>query len=97
MRGVRTRTRAGQVLTIYQALGLLCANTAGSRTHASLAAQMTKSLPAVQEAQVRPLRLENVLQKGMATSSSLPAWRIPWTEEPGGLQSMGSQESGKPE
>ena len=91
MRGVRTRTRAGQVLTIYQALGLLRANTAGSRIHASLSAQTAKCLPAAQEAQVRPLRLENALQKGMATSSSLPAWRIPWTEEPGGLQFVGSR------
>ena len=54
-------------------------------------AQMVKNLPAVQEPQVRSLGWEDPLEKGMATHSSVPAWRIPWTEEPSGLQSMGSQ------
>ena len=53
-----------------------------------------KNLPAVQESQVRSLGQEDPLQKGMATHSSNLAWRIPWTEEPGGLQSMGSQRVG---
>ena len=52
---------------------------------------MVKNLPAMQEAQVRPLDQEDPLEKRMATHSSILAWRIPWTEEPGGLQSMGSQ------
>ena len=52
---------------------------------------MVKNLPAMQETQVLPLGWEDPLEKGMATQSSILAWRIPWTEEPGGLQSMGSQ------
>ena len=57
----------------------------------SLVAQMIKNLPAMQEAQVASLDQEDLLEKGMATYSSILAWRIPWTEESGGLQSMGSQ------
>ena len=49
---------------------------------------MVKNLPAMQETQVRSLGLENPLEKGMATHSSILAWRIPCTEEFGGLQSM---------
>ena len=45
----------------------------------------------MQEAQVQPLGQENPLEEGMATSFSILAWRLPWTEEPGGLQSMGLQ------
>ena len=58
---------------------------------ASLVAQMIKNLPEVQETWVQSLRWEDPLEKGMATHSSTLAWRIPWTEEPGGLQSMGWQ------
>ena len=58
---------------------------------ASLVAQLVKNLPAMQETQVRSLGQEDPLEKGMATHSSILAWEIPWTEEPGGLQSMGSQ------
>ena len=54
-------------------------------------AQMIKNLPAMQETQVRSLGLEDPLEKGMAVHSSILAWRIPWTEEPGGLQSVGLQ------
>ena len=54
-------------------------------------AQMVKNLPAMQETQVRSLGQEDSLEKGMATHSSILAWRIPWTEEPGELHSMGSQ------
>ena len=50
-----------------------------------------KNLPAMQETQVQSLGQEDLLEKGMATHSSLLAWRIPCTEEPGGLESMGSQ------
>ena len=58
---------------------------------ASLEAQMVKNLPALQETQVQSLGQEDPLEEEMATHSSILAWRIPWTEEPGGLQSMGSQ------
>ena len=54
-------------------------------------AQMVKNLPAMQETWVRSLGQEDVLEKRMATHSSILAWRIPWTEEPGGLQSVGLQ------
>ena len=54
---------------------------------------MVLNLPAMQEAQVLSLGEEDPLEKEMATHSSVLAWRIPWTEEPGRLQSMGSQES----
>ena len=54
-------------------------------------AQMVKNLPAMQATWVRFLGWENPLETGMATYSSILAWRIPWTEEPGGLQSMGLQ------
>ena len=54
-------------------------------------AQTVKSLPAVWETQVRSLGQEDPLEKGMATHSSILAWKIPWTQEPGRLQSMGSQ------
>ena len=52
---------------------------------------MVKNLPAVQETWVLSLGWENPLEEGMATHSSILAWRIPWTEEPGGLQTMESQ------
>ena len=61
---------------------------------ASLIAQLVNHLPAVQETWVRFLGQEDPLEKEMATHSSILAWRIPWTEEPDRLQSMGSQESG---
>ena len=57
-------------------------------------AQMVKNLPAMQETQVQSLGWEDSLEKGMAIHSSILAWRIPWTEEPGRLQSMGSQRVG---
>ena len=54
---------------------------------ASLVAQMAKNLPAMRESWVQPLGWEDPLEEGMATYSSILAWRIPWTEEPGGLRS----------
>ena len=60
---------------------------------ASLVAQSVKNLPAMQETWVQFLGREDPLEKEMATHSSILAWRIPWTEEPGGLQSIGSQKS----
>ena len=62
-----------------------------SNVWAFLVAQNVKHLPATQETQVQSLGWEDHMEKGMATRSSIPTWRIPWTEEPGRLQSMGSQ------
>ena len=61
---------------------------------ASLVAHMVKNLPAMQETWVRSLGGEDPLEMGMATHSSMLAWRIPWIEEPGELQSMESQRVG---
>ena len=61
---------------------------------ASMVAQMVKNLPPMREARVQPLGQEDPLEKGMATHYSTLAWRIPWTEEPGGLQFMGLQRVG---
>ena len=61
---------------------------------AFLVAQRLKHLPAMWETWVQSLGQEDPLEKGMATHSSMLAWRIPWTEEPGGLQSMGLQRVG---
>ena len=61
---------------------------------ASLVAQVIKRLPALQETQVRSLGQEDPLEKGMATHSSILAWRTPWTEESGRLQSLGLQRVG---
>ena len=58
-------------------------------------AQMVKNLPAMQETQVLPLGWEDPLEKEMAPHSSILAWEIPWTEEPGRLQSLGSQRVGR--
>ena len=58
---------------------------------ASLVAQMVKHLPVMRETWVRSLGQEDLLEKGMATHSSTLAWKIPWMEEPGRLQSVGSQ------
>ena len=55
---------------------------------------MVKHLPATQESQVQSLSWEDHLEKEMATHSSILAWEVPWTKEPGGLQSMGSQKVG---
>ena len=61
---------------------------------ASLVAQSVKNLPAVQETRVQSLGWEDPLEKEMATHSSILSWKISWTEEPGGLQSMASQRVG---
>ena len=60
----------------------------------SLVAQMVKRLPTMQETRVQSLGREDLLEKEMATHCSILAWKIPWTEEPVGLQSMGSQRVG---
>ena len=59
----------------------------------SLVAQTVKNLPAMRETQVQSLGGEDPLEEGIATSSSILAWRIPWTEEPGRLQFTGSKKS----
>ena len=58
---------------------------------ASLVAQMVRNLPVIQETWVRSLGGEDPLEKEVATHSTILAWRIPWTEKPSGLQSVGSQ------
>ena len=82
---------------LYQFLQLQVESPIVSTSHdygASLVAQMVKNFPAVQETQVRSLGQEDPLEKGMATDSSILAWRIPWTEEPSRLKSMRSQRVG---
>ena len=64
-----------------------------SPNKSSLVAQLVKNPPAVQEIQLQSLGREDSLEKETPTHSRILAWEIPWTEEPGGLQSMGSQES----
>ena len=59
-----------------------------------LGGSVVKKLPAMQEIWVRSLGQEDPLQKGTATQSSILAWEVPWTQEPGGLQSCGVTESG---
>ena len=72
-----------------KARALLC-----SISSSLMVSQMVKNLPAIQETWVRSLGREDPLEKEMATHSSILAWRIPWMEELGGLQSMGSQRVG---
>ena len=87
-----THTRVFQlrVLLIFIVVLILISLMIG----ASLIAQSVKSLPAMQETQVQSLGWEDPVEKEMATHSSTLAWRIPWTEEPGGLQSTGLQNVG---
>ena len=61
----------------------------------SLVAQMVKCLPTMRETQVQSLGREDLLEQEMAPHSSILAWKIPWTEEPGRLQSMGLQRVGR--
>ena len=63
----------------------------GGNYEDSMVAQLVVNPPAMRETWVPSLCQEDPLEKGLATHSNIPAWRIPWTEEPGGLQSMGSQ------
>ena len=76
---------------------ILCVCEQDTHIHTNIitsVAQTVKNLPAMQETHVRSLGHEDPLEKGMATHSSNLAWRILWTEEPGGLQSTGSQRVG---
>ena len=67
---------------------------ASQKSWSSLVAQMVKHLPTIQETQVQSLGLEDPLEKEMATRSSTLAWKIPWMEDPGRSQFMGSQRVG---
>ena len=88
---IQSKSELTQVPGIVQTLrffrGHLCSLT-------SLVAQMVKHLPTMRETQVQSLGWEDPLEKKMATHSSTLAWKIPWMEEPGGLQSMGSRRVG---
>ena len=69
------------------------AGNSGEPKASPLVAQMVKNPPAMQETWVQPLGQEGLLKEGMATHPSILSWKIPWTEEPGRLQSMGRQGS----
>ena len=87
-------TRAGCVLSSSITLQFPASMQLASELWEESAYQVVlvvKNLPAKQETRVQSLGQEDPLEKGMATHSSIPAWRIPWTEEPGRLQSIGSQ------
>ena len=73
------------------AVALWHAGSSQTRDRTYTSAQLVKNLPAMQETQVQSLGREDLPEKGMATHSSILAWRIPWTEEPGTLQSKGWQ------
>ena len=82
---------------MWEALSYIIYMHTHTHTHthrASLVAQTVKNLPAMRGTWVRSLGQEDPLEKEMATRSSILAWRIPWTEKPGGLQSTGSQRVG---
>ena len=83
------------LLTVQVTLkSLLQHHSITAYSEASPMAQMVKNLPAMQETQVQSLGREDRPAKGMISHSSIPAWRISWTEEHGGLQSLGSQRVG---
>ena len=75
-------------------LSTSCSDYSSRNSQASLVAQMVKTLSAMQETWFQSLGREDPLEEGMVTHSSILALRIPWTEEPGGLHSLGSQRVG---
>ena len=79
---------------VYLSYLLFCGTHAYKWRYLALVAQMVKRLPTMLEIQVQSLGWEDPLEEEMATHSSTLAWKIPWTEEPGRLQSMGSQRVG---
>ena len=83
------------IILHYMIILLSNYNLTYSHNQASLVAQTVKHLPAMQETRVQSLVREDPLEKEMATHSSILAWQTPWTEEPDGLQSMGSQRAGR--
>ena len=78
-------------LGFFHVLAIVKSSEVDIKVHVSSVAQMVKRLSTMQETRVRSLGWEDPLEKEMATHSSTIAWKIPWTEEPGRLQSMGSQ------
>ena len=88
MHGIKSKT---SVYFVYESFKNIIENRVSDGDF--LIAQSVNHLPAMQETHVQFLGQEETLMKEMATHSSILAWGIPWTEEPGGLQSMGSQES----
>ena len=87
---LNARIHGPRLVTLFpEQLSLICS----SHQWAFLVAQRVKNLLAMHKTRVWSGGQEDPLEKGMATHSSILAWRIPWTEEPGGLQTMGSQES----
>ena len=85
---------SGEGTDFHCPLGAGCTVTMCTLVLASMEAQTVKNLPTMQKMWVRSLGWEDPLEKETATHSSIPAWGSPWTEEPGGLQSMGSQRVG---
>ena len=81
-------------LGFFHVLAIVKSSEVDIKVHVSSVAQMVKRLSTMQETRVRSLGWEDPLEKEMATHSSTIAWKIPWTEEPGRLQSMGSQRVG---
>ena len=76
--------------SIYTLTAWATVTPTGQPSYDNFLAWMVKNLPAIQKTQIRSQGWEEPLEEGMATHSSILAWRIPWTEEPGRLQSMGS-------
>ena len=81
--------KSGAFLVCYS-----CSQSCVFKTRGVLPSDSIKNLPAMQEIRVRSLGQEDPLEEGIVTHISVLAWKIPWTEEPGGLQSMGSQTVG---
>ena len=79
---------------IHPAEASILASTLFFKYVTSLVAQIVKCLPTMKETRIQSLGWEDLLEKEMTTHSSTLSWRIPWMEEPGGLQSMGSQRVG---
>jgi len=89
-----SHTEARRETSLRPGLSIVTVALTNRSLGAALVAQTVKNLPAMQETWVRFLDWEDPLEKGMATYSSIVVWRIPWTEEPGRLQPMGSQRVG---
>ena len=81
-------------LGFFHVLAIVKSSEVDFKVHVSSVAQMVKRLSTMWKTRVRSLGWEDPLEKEMATHSSTIAWKIPWTEEPGRLQSMGSQRVG---
>ena len=93
LRNARKAVTIGKLVPMYTPRGGSIKSIEVNKYWAFLVVQMVKNLPAVRETWVQSLGQEDPLEKGMTTHSSILAWRIPWTEEPGRLQCMGSLNS----